>query len=92
MGRVKSNIVYYILKHLVCVDIKYRDELFSKLELNYINPPRDTLCSICYDRLKKPVSLKCNHVFCYSCINRWWGTNNICPNCRQVLIFKSIVK
>ncbi|XP_028319442.1 E3 ubiquitin-protein ligase TRIM69 [Gouania willdenowi] len=53
---------------------------------------RDLTCSICLDLFKQPVSLPCDHTFCYSCIEGYWagprspgqsGTGS-CPQCRKV--------
>ena len=58
------------------------------------------ICSICQGSYKKPVSIDCKHVFCFSCIHKWYSTtfftsmNNIrvasCPICRQYFYEKSI--
>jgi len=43
-------------------------------------------CSICMGVIKHPnkKTLKCRHVFCKTCIQRWFTQNhNTCPNCRK---------
>ena len=41
------------------------------------------LCLICTRDGKPMYKLKCNHVFCKSCIRRWLTENPTCPVCRQ---------
>ena len=31
------------------------------------------------------ITLKCNHIFHTSCINKWLYENNTCPNCRMMI-------
>ena len=39
-------------------------------------------CSICL--INTPDSItKCNHYYCYECINKWYTKNNTCPICRK---------
>ena len=40
-------------------------------------------CSICNDPFEKPVTTRCDHTFCYKCIEQWINTNNSCPTCRS---------
>lgn len=48
-------------------------------------------CSICYDKLKTPITLECTHTFCYLCIKNYAmvakseGNNVCCPICRKAL-------
>ncbi len=37
-------------------------------------------CSICYEDLKDPTILSCNHSFCTGCISKW--KSKTCPLCR----------
>ena len=57
-------------------------------------------CSICCGTYKKPVSIICKHVFCFSCLHKWYSAssfythNNIkvapCPICRKYFYEKDI--
>ena len=42
-------------------------------------------CAICFDLMTSPVSLKCQHSFCTSCIQRTAAQNGSvhCPLCRK---------
>jgi len=40
-------------------------------------------CSICNDPFEEPVTTRCDHTFCYKCIEKWINTNNSCPTCRS---------
>lgn len=39
-------------------------------------------CVICLDTPFEPVKLTCGHIFCYSCIYRWFQNHDTCPTCR----------
>lgn len=47
-------------------------------------------CTICLEEIKNKKELKCGHVYCKSCINKWFETNNICPICREVITPRDI--
>lgn len=40
-------------------------------------------CPICLNDIKDIFTLKCNHVFCKECINKWLKVSSICPLCRN---------
>ncbi|CAL9775265.1 unnamed protein product [Musa acuminata subsp. burmannicoides] len=40
------------------------------------------LCAICLDRMRAPVVLHCDHVFCEDCIFQWFERERTCPICR----------
>ena len=40
------------------------------------------ICTICRNSIKSKRALKCDHIFCKTCINKWLKNNNNCPNCR----------
>jgi hypothetical protein len=40
-------------------------------------------CSICKDPFEEPVKTRCDHTFCYKCIEQWINTVNSCPICRS---------
>ncbi|CAL9144549.1 unnamed protein product [Musa hybrid cultivar] len=40
------------------------------------------LCAICLDRMRAPVVLHCEHVFCEDCIYQWFERERTCPICR----------
>ncbi|CAM9135532.1 unnamed protein product [Ectocarpus fasciculatus] len=39
-------------------------------------------CSICYDRMSRPLLLPCNHLFCGECVAEWLERERTCPLCR----------
>nr|CCA15828.1 conserved hypothetical protein [Albugo laibachii Nc14] len=41
-----------------------------------------TDCSICYERMKRPVKLSCSHIFCEECVSEWLDREHSCPLCR----------
>ena len=43
------------------------------------------MCPICLDNMLDPLTTKCNHIFCYSCLSVWLNKNNTCPICRTIL-------
>ncbi|TNN46845.1 Zinc-binding protein A33 [Liparis tanakae] len=42
-------------------------------------------CPVCWESFTEPVSLRCDHSFCSSCLARCWkqGQNNNCPLCER---------
>ncbi|CAF0721520.1 unnamed protein product [Brachionus calyciflorus] len=48
----------------------------------------DVLCPICQDKLKKPINLKCQHIFCQDCVCTWLDKENSCPMCRTKIFVK----
>lgn len=45
-------------------------------------------CTICLDFMaekgeRRPVALKCGHIFCEKCIRHWLQANKRCPQCNQ---------
>jgi hypothetical protein len=39
-------------------------------------------CSICYCADSEVITVPCKHMYCGSCIQRWYNTNTSCPFCR----------
>eukprot|EP00929_Paragymnodinium_shiwhaense_P011232 TRINITY_DN11673_c0_g1_i1.p1 TRINITY_DN11673_c0_g1~~TRINITY_DN11673_c0_g1_i1.p1 ORF type:complete len:683 (-),score=15.53 TRINITY_DN11673_c0_g1_i1:296-2344(-) len=65
---------------------------FAAKELDAILPrlacrlARDTECAICFatdGKLRKPLRLPCEHVFCSECVAPWLQRCALCPMCRQ---------
>ena len=55
---------------------------FSK---NLLYNPEENTCSICFDEFKEDIDvskLKCNHLFHFSCIDKWMEQQSTCPICR----------
>lgn len=52
--------------------------------------PSDEICTICFSKYKDPAKLKCEHIFCYECINNWIKVKLECPICRQRIRVKHI--
>ena len=44
-----------------------------------------TDCSICYEKLRRPVQLVCSHMFCEDCMCEWLDRELTCPICRARL-------
>ena len=45
-------------------------------------------CSVCLEEFKNGtnvIKLKCGHVFCTECIEKWLSNSLTCPCCRQIL-------
>lgn len=40
-------------------------------------------CDVCFDEMKEPIILKCEHIFCYNCLIRCAETKAVCPMCRE---------
>ena len=70
-------------------EIKKENKKIHKLyPISYIKIDDSLECSICLDDFKvdtKYCILECSHTFHHNCINKWFETNNICPNCRQAV-------
>ena len=45
-------------------------------------------CSICLDKIKNEVILKCKHKFCKECIHKWLLENDTCPICRTIINYR----
>ncbi|XP_072331286.1 zinc-binding protein A33-like [Scyliorhinus torazame] len=53
-----------------------------------LNLSEDLTCSVCQSVFVEPVRLDCEHNFCKSCIQKFWGKQRqavSCPECQQVL-------
>ncbi|XP_078501872.1 E3 ubiquitin-protein ligase TRIM39-like [Lissotriton helveticus] len=53
----------------------------------------EATCSICLEYFTNPVSVECGHVFCLSCITRYWEglhTDFPCPQCREISQSKTL--
>ncbi|XP_072329339.1 uncharacterized protein [Scyliorhinus torazame] len=53
-----------------------------------LNLSEDLTCSVCQSLFVEPVRLDCEHNFCKSCIQKFWGKQRqavSCPECQQVL-------
>uniref|UniRef100_A0A671LJI0 RING-type domain-containing protein n=1 Tax=Sinocyclocheilus anshuiensis TaxID=1608454 RepID=A0A671LJI0_9TELE len=46
-----------------------------------------SICTICMDLLRDPVTIPCGHNYCLECIKSYWEQKNqklcSCPECRQ---------
>ncbi len=42
-------------------------------------------CPICFDNFQAPIVLECSHIFCESCIHKWFEKEHLCPMCRTRL-------
>ena len=60
-----------------------------KSKLKKAAPSVSDQCSICYDVFQDPIELPCTHVFCESCILKWFFVNKQqrCPYCRQNCVY-----
>lgn len=43
-------------------------------------------CIICHDEFNLPVTLDCNHKYCFLCIKSWKEQNDSCPMCRKEIM------
>ena len=71
----------------------------NKDELNIDENGNPIECPVCYENLtefnkeekhqieneKKPVKILCGHIFCDSCISKWFEKNDDCPICKRNL-------
>ena len=64
-----------------------RKEFFKYINNNFNkknNKKNIGECSICYDN--KPIkTTKCNHLYCYECLESWYAIKKECPMCRAPL-------
>lgn len=66
-------------------------KLLDNIQLG-VSPTKETLlgvgciCPICHDEFKSPVQLTCCHVFCESCVSKWFDREQTCPLCRAKLV------
>ena len=63
----------------VSLGIENIDEIIEKKE-------EEILCPICTNKCKIKGVTKCNHEFCYECIEEWLKENKKCPVCMIELI------
>jgi hypothetical protein len=62
--------------------------IFSKLEYGHYSTEEECAantandCPICYETPRKPVTLRCQHIFCEVCITEWLDREKTCPICR----------
>ncbi|OCT63126.1 E3 ubiquitin/ISG15 ligase TRIM25 [Xenopus laevis] len=55
-------------------------------------------CSICRELYTEPVTLRCGHSFCLTCINKSWDSQGLreeeysCPECRDTSLMRPAVK
>jgi len=42
-------------------------------------------CSICQEKYRAPIKLRCAHVFCEECVGEWFERERTCPLCRAVI-------
>ena len=52
----------------------------------------DESCVICMEPLTRPTITKCNHIFCYSCIQQQISHRANCPMCRTSITTDSLVE
>eukprot|EP00850_Spirogloea_muscicola_P017080 SM000143S00745 [mRNA] locus=s143:350160:352530:+ [translate_table: standard] len=43
------------------------------------------MCTICQEKMHRPISLGCHHVFCEDCVLEWFERERTCPLCRAVV-------
>eukprot|EP01041_Mallomonas_annulata_P011321 gene11321-23691_t len=62
--------------------------IFGKLEYGHYSTSEEIItsgtgdCSICFDKLHRPVTMTCRHIFCEHCIYEWLDRERTCPVCR----------
>ncbi|XP_041069501.1 E3 ubiquitin-protein ligase TRIM39-like isoform X2 [Carcharodon carcharias] len=53
------------------------------------NLKNESMCSICLDFYREPVTVECEHIFCRACILQHWEAEELrgasCPQCRRQL-------
>ena len=67
----------------VKVGLNKIDKYYQEFKLG-----EDRECNICVNSFKKDENMYkmiCGHVFCLTCINKWFQENVKCPNCNQDL-------
>lgn len=46
-----------------------------------------SVCPLCHRKCRSPTALRCQHVFCYCCIQELWSSSPtgpyFCPECRE---------
>jgi hypothetical protein len=70
------------------LDMTFKADVDDKIIARIvIIKPITNLCSICLDYINNDSeTLKCNHIYHRSCINRWLEINNTCPYCRECVV------
>lgn len=66
----------------VLVPVKSKSEAYSVIEENEID---ELSCAICLDKPESAtfVKTKCNHIYCKTCIDKWFEMNSKCPICKK---------
>lgn len=49
-------------------------------------------CPICMDKCKRPITVECDHTFCYECIKKWMGIKRQCPVCDKSINVSTYVR
>ncbi|GMT35658.1 hypothetical protein PFISCL1PPCAC_26955, partial [Pristionchus fissidentatus] len=66
----------------------YRSAISLLNMVSYGVPPtqeeiaKEPKCSICYETMRCPIKLTCNHIFCEECAEKWLDEKHTCPMCR----------
>jgi len=90
---------FYSSQHATITEIKVHEFRFNPLPLNKLLnlkasfgynirtlKEKDKTCPICLeDNINEQSQLKCDHMYCDSCIKQWLKENNCCPLCRFVV-------
>jgi hypothetical protein len=77
------------IKYTKSDDTKTNDTKYNDTDdNNEKDDPKPITCPICYDDVKIAYVTKCNHNFCYGCVDKLISrsTNNewACPICRKI--------
>lgn len=51
-----------------------------------------TACPICLETCTKPITINCDHTFCYDCIRKWIGIKRNCPVCHEEINVQKYVR
>ena len=87
ISRTKPNRFYLNIIDEKIIQFEIINTLVIENNINY-NKIEEKLksfdCPICYNN-KPDVITKCNHLFCFNCIEKHYEKNNMnCPYCREI--------
>lgn len=91
VGSFCACVVFLCLRVCFCAtpfELRRQLRLVCSARLAGDIPMSAASCHICIHSITEPCRLKaCGHMFCYSCIHQWIGTNRIplCPVCRAAI-------
>lgn len=92
-GKSRESSIFWFIRFFFLVslleDLCVATHAFAMLSTpiyTRVTPPDNENCPICCCSYENPVALRCGHVFCQACIDRWLCNGRTCPTCTQPVV------